>query len=394
MGKRLKLIRVTTADISLDGLLQGQLRFLNKEYEVVGLSADTGVLKDVGKREGIRVINVPMHREISLLSDFKCLLKLIRVFNQEQPSIVHSNTPKGSLLSMVAAKISGVPNRLYTVTGLRFQGETGAKRWLLKTMERVACCFATKVIPEGQGVKNTLIAENITHKPLKIIHNGNISGIDTSFFSPDACGKTREEMRDELGLKDGDFAFIYVGRIVKDKGMNELAEVMNRMVCHANLQKPNAPKTLTPKLVLVGPFESELDPLLPNNEVFLRTSDSVRYVGYQSDVRPFFLASDALVFPSYREGFPNVVMQAGSMGLPSIVTDINGCNEIIIEGKNGRIIPPKDSNTLEMMMSWFIDHPQEVAQMASKSREMIRTRYERMEVWNALLEMYKSLDCK
>ena len=127
------------------------------------------------------------------------------------------------------------------------------------------------------------------------------------------------------------------------------------------------------------------------NEKFFRTSDVVRYVGYQSDVRPYLLAADALVFPSYREGFPNVVLQAGSMGLPSIVTDINGCNEIILEGKNGRIIPPRDAYALGNMMSWFLDHPEEVAHMSSKARDMIKSRYERQDVWDALLEMYKSL---
>jgi glycosyltransferase involved in cell wall biosynthesis len=117
----------------------------------------------------------------------------------------------------------------------------------------------------------------------------------------------------------------------------------------------------------------------------------VRYVGYQSDVRPYLLAADALVFPSYREGFPNVVIQAGAMGLPSIVTDINGCNEIIIEGENGRIIPPRDKDALMKMMTWFVEHPTEVAEMASNARGMIASRYDRKDVWNALLKMYKSL---
>ena len=372
-----KLFRVTTADISLHALLEGQLGFLNKKFEVVGIAADTGLLKEVGMREGIRVIDVPMHREIALLSDLKCLFKFVRLFRKERPFIVHSNTPKGSLLSMMAAKLTGVPNRIYTVTGLRYQGAKGFNRWLLRTMEIIACANASKVIPEGEGVKRTLTEDGITKKPLEVILNGNINGIDTSFFSIDACGKTRAEMRRELGLDDEDFAFIFIGRIVGDKGMNELADAFSdRLDC---------------KLILVGSFESELDPLKPGNEDFFRTSESVRYVGYQSDVRPYLLAADALVFPSYREGFPNVVMQAGAMGLPSIVTDINGCNEIIVEGENGRIIPPRNACALSNMMSWFLDHPEEVSGMASKARYMIKSRFERQDVWNALLDMYDSL---
>lgn len=374
-----KLIRVTTVDLSLHVLLEGQLGFLNREFEVVGVAADTGLLKAVGEREGIRVIEVPMHRDIALWSDIKCLCRLVRIFRKEKPFIVHSNTPKGSLLSMIAARLTLVPNRIYLVTGLRFQGERGAKRWLLKTMERIACSCATKVIPEGHGVRKTLIVEGITRKPLEVVHNGNINGIDVAYYSQEACPKSREEMRRELGLGEDDFVFVFIGRIVGDKGMNELAEILR---CAQDDRI---------KLILVGAFESELDPLEDGNEKFFRTSGNVRYVGYQSDVRPYLLAADALVFPSYREGFPNVVMQAGAMGLPSIVTDINGCNEIIVEGENGRIIPPRDKDALMNMMTWFVNHPSEVARMASNAREMIASRYDRQDVWNALLEMYKSL---
>ncbi len=374
-----KLIRVTTVDLSLHVLLEGQLGFLNREFEVVGVAADTGLLKAVGEREGIRVIEVPMHREIALWSDIKCLGRLVKIFRKEKPFIVHSNTPKGSLLSMIAARLTGVPNRIYLVTGLRFQGVRRAKRWLLKTMERIACSCATKVIPEGLGVKKTLIEEGITRKQLEVVHNGNINGIDMAYYSPEACPRSREEMRLELGLGEDDFAFVFIGRIVGDKGMNELAEILR---CAQDDRI---------KLILVGAFESELDPLEEGNEEFFRTSGNVRYVGYQSDVRPYMLAADALVFPSYREGFPNVVMQAGAMGLPSIVTDINGCNEIIVEGENGRIIPPRDKEALGNMMAWFVEHPSEVARMAANAREMIASRYDRQDVWNALLEMYKSL---
>lgn len=377
-----KIIRITTADISLHSLLKGQLEFLNQEFEVVGLASNTGVLQEVGEREGIRVIDVPMHREISVVSDFRCLLKLIRVFRKERPFIVHSNTPKGSLLSMIAAKIVSVPNRLYLVTGLRYQGASGFGRWLLKTMERITCLCATKVIPEGEGVKETLIKDRITDKPLEVIHNGNINGIDTSYFSREASPKSREDIRSEIGLTKDDFAFIFIGRIVRDKGMNELADAMRLLGrTHSAI-----------KLILVGSFESELDPLASGNEDFFKSSFNVKYVGRQADVRPFLLAADALVFPSYREGFPNVVLQAGAMGLPSIVTDINGCNEVISEGFNGVIIPPRNLDALVEKMTWFIEHPEEVNEMALNSRDIIVSKYEQKDVWNSLLQMYKDLN--
>lgn len=389
--KKKKLIRITTADISLNSLIKGQLRFLNQYFDVVALSNDTGKLKAVGEREGVRVIEVPMHREISLKLDILCLWKLYGIFKKEKPDIIHANTPKGSLLAMVAGWLAGVKHRLYTVTGLRYQGASGLLRIILMNMERISCFFATKVIPEGNGVKKALLHDHITGKSLEVILNGNINGIDVEYF--DASIYTidqrtvkytgsRDQIRQDLGFSDKDFVFIFIGRIVKDKGMNELATCLRRL----------APLYPHVKLLLVGKFESKLDPLKEGNEGFYQSSPKVKYIGYQPDVRPFLFASDALVFPSYREGFPNVVLQAGAMGLPSIVTNINGCNEIIVDGCNGKIIPSKDERALHEMMAYFIENKNEVKKMADNARSMIIQRYEQKTVWKAILDMYQHLN--
>ncbi|GAB6975892.1 glycosyltransferase family 4 protein [Prevotella falsenii] len=396
MAKR-KLIRVTTSDISLDSLIKGQLKFLSSEFEVIGVSNNTGVLEMVGKREGIRTIEVPMHREISLFSDIKCLWLLYRLFRKEKPDIVHANTPKGSMLSMIASKLASVPHRLYTVTGLRYQGANGLFRTLLITMERISCYCATKVIPEGEGVKKTLLEDRITSKEMHIIHNGNINGIDTTYFSEQATieqikqnlnlsketnsEKARDLFRESIGLSKSDFAFIFIGRIVRDKGMNELTVCMKRFKAEKKSMK----------LLLVGRFESELDPLDADNEEFLRSDSNVHFVGYQNDVRPFFIAADVLVFPSYREGFPNVVLQAGAMGIPAIVTNINGCNEIIKEGFNGKIFSSKDVDALYEKMNWCLNNKNCVKDMSSQSRKMIVDRYRQEEVWKAILHEYRKL---
>lgn len=377
-----KLIRVTTSDISLFLLLRGQLKFLNNYYEVVGLSSDTGLLHQVEKREGIRVIELAMRREISIMRDLLCLWHMYRIFKKEKPFIVHTNTPKGSLLSMMAALVARVPHRIYTVTGLRYQGASGVGRFVLMSMERLTCLCANKVIPEGEGVKRTLIADGITRKPLKVIHNGNINGINTHYFSPEGRQTQREETRRRLGIEADEFAFVFIGRIVKDKGMDELAEAMNRLL---RMNKKC-------KLMLVGWYEREQGSITEEHENFFRNNDSVSYVGYKKDVRPYLAAADALVFPSYREGFPRVVLEAGAMGLPSIVTDINGCNEIIVEGENGVIIPPRDKNSLYEAMLHFIDNPDKTTAMAANARRMIQEKYEHQDVVEALLEMYQGLE--
>ncbi len=376
-----KLIRVTTSDISLYLLLNQQLRFLSQHYEVVGLSADTGLLHQVEQREGVRVIELAMRRDISLLRDMSCLWHMIRIMKREKPFIVHANTPKGSLLAMIAARLTGVPHRIYTVTGLRYQGASGMGRMLLKTFEKTTCWFANKVIPEGEGVKRTLQQDHITSKPLEVLHHGNINGIDTNHFSVEACEEQRQDMRSQMKIGD-EFTFVFIGRIVKDKGMDELAEAMTRLRREGRRCK----------LILVGWFEKEGQTISEEHENFFRNNDSIRYVGYRKDVRPYLLAADALVFPSYREGFPRVVLEAGAMGLASIVTDINGCNEIIVDGENGIIIPPRNTEALYEAMLRFVDHPDDVAHMASQARARIQERYERSDVHEAILKMYQSLE--
>ena len=371
--QRKKLLRVTTADISLDGLLKGQLKYLSQYFEVVGVAKDTGVLKEVSEREGIRVVDAPLERPISLVKDIKGLWFLYRLFRKEKPWCVHANTPKGSLLAMIAAWFACVPHRVYTVTGLRYQGAHGMLRTILKTMERLSCLFATNVIPEGQGVLHALQEDNITKKPLRVIWNGNINGIDTEYFKPTESFIER---------KNDTFTFVFIGRIVRDKGIHELTECIRKLDCN---------------LILVGSFEDG-DPVDEDDKKFLLTSEKVKFVGWQIDVRPYLEQADALVFPSYREGFPNVPMQAGAMGLPCIVTNINGCNEIIKDGLNGKIIAAPLKEGTKMMeqsllntMQWFINHREEAKRMGNNARPMIQERYEQRYVWKALKEYYDAL---
>lgn len=385
--KKMKIIRVCTHDISLGGLLKGQLAFLNQHFEVVGLSADTGQLQQVAEREGIRVIEVPMHREIALGADWKCLWQLRRIFRQERPDVVHANTPKGSLLSMIAARMAGVKSRVYLVTGLRYQGASGMGRFILKNMERITCFFASKVIPEGEGVKRILQKDHITRKPLEVVHHGNINGIDTQYFSREATVSkhgTREQVREKLGLTPDDFAFVFIGRMAHDKGMHELAEATRTL-------KKRYPHL---RIILVGRFEQNLDPIPEEDKDFFEHDEAVRFVGYQTDVRPFLLAADALAFPSFREGFPNVVMQAGAMSLPLLVTDISGCTDIVTDGENGIVIPPRDAQALTEKMEYLMLHPEECRKMAEAARPSITSRYEQKDVWQALLKMYNSLNEK
>lgn len=382
MDKRHKLFRMTTIPLSLDLLLKGQLRFLNQYYQVTAIADenDSQSWDSVIKREKVSIKKIPIKRDISVFSDLKSLGLLFFFFLKEKPYIVHANTPKASLLGMVAAFMAGVPHRIYTVTGLRFEGEKDFKRRLLIAMEKVTCLAATKIIPEGNGVKQTIIENKITKKQLNIIGNGNINGIDPHFFNPGVIScEDKAKLKEDLNIYDYDFVYVFVGRLVSNKGIGELVKAF--MQINAGYQHV--------KLLLIGPFEKELDPL---NHETIETNKHIILTGFRSDIRPYLAISDVFVFPSYREGFPNVIIQAGAMGLPSIVTDINGCNEIIADRINGFVIPVRNVDSLKKKMIVYLTDKSTLQMHKSVARELIVSRFSREDVWQGLLNEYRLLE--
>jgi glycosyltransferase involved in cell wall biosynthesis len=378
-----KIIRLSTVPISLNVLLKGQLEFLNKHYDVIAVSGKGIDLNQVVSREGVEVFSVEMERKISPVKDFVSLVKLYFYFKKERPLIVHSITPKAGLLSMTAAKFAGVPIRIHTFTGLIFPSKQGLFQKILILMDKLLCLWATNIYPEGEGVKNDLINYKITKKPLKVIGNGNVNGIDTNYFNPGLFNlQDIIQERNKLGISENDFVFVFVGRLVKDKGINELINAFSKFQYNYK----------NVKLLLVGPFEDDLDPLNTETIKTIKESENIISIGFQNDVRPYYAMADTLVFPSYREGFPNVVMQAGAMGLPSIVTNINGCNEIIIEHENGIIIPVKDSASIYDAMEKMLTDKEYCYKLGTNARISIISRYEQQLVWNAILSEYKSLE--
>ena len=397
-----KLIRVTTVPTSLWAFCSELLRELTEEgYEVVAISSpntherpqgEVTELEAFGEQEGIRTIAVPMERRISPLKDLKSLWRMWRVLRREKPDMVHSMTPKAGLVTMMAAWLARVPVRIHTFTGLVFPTETGLKRRILMATDWLTCACATHVIPEGEGVKADLLNHGITHKPIKVLGYGNIRGIDLSYYNREAVADNAQCIMHNAQLQDSAnppsplkgeceaFTFVFVGRIVRDKGMNELVRAFKCL--HEEFPQV--------RLVLVGPYEDALDPVLPETRAEIERNPGIDAVGGQSDVRPFYAAADALVFPSYREGFPNVVLEAGAMGLPSIVTDINGSREIVIEGKNGTIIPPRNEEALYEAMRHWVTHRDEVAQMAAEARPLVASRYEQGYVRQCLKEFYRA----
>lgn len=380
VDKKIRILRTSTVPGSIETFCNGLLKELQttEGYEVVVVSSPGKEMETIARREGVRCVAVPMQRHIAPLQDLKSLWGLIKVFRREKPDMVHSITPKAGLLSMMAAWVCRVPVRLHTFTGLVFPTARGIKRRILMFTDRLTCFCATHIVPEGEGVKSDLIKNRITHKPIKVLGHGNVRGIDLRHYDPQlpeikaAAAKIRKE---DL------FTFVFVGRIVGDKGINELTDAFERL-------KKEIPVI---RMLLVGKYEADLDPISPAASRIIDTDSDIEAVGQQNDVRPWMAAADALVFPSYREGFPNVVIEAGAMGLPAIVTDINGSREIIIESENGLIIPPRNADALYAVMKEMVVNSALRESMASKARKLVADRYEQSYVRRCLKEYYKEI---
>ncbi|THV59069.1 glycosyltransferase family 4 protein [Chryseobacterium candidae] len=358
---------------------------MSEHFDVIGVSSPGKELDEVKNDEGIDVISIDMSRKITPIKDIKSLWSTYKFLKRENPQIVHTHTPKAGIVGMLAARMAGVPHRLHTVAGLPLMEVKGMKRHVLDLVEKLTYASATQVYPNSKGLSDYIIKHKYTNKyKLKVIGNGSSNGIDTSFFSPQQVSEDHKILlKEQLKIKDTDFVFVFVGRLVGDKGINELIKAFSALNNQENQQRS--------KLLLVGCLEQELDPLYSDTLKEIENNPNIISVGFQRDVRPYFAISNALVFPSYREGFPNVVMQAGAMELPSIVSDINGCNEIIIENQNGVIVPVKDSERLTEEMEKMIMNKDYYQALKMNARPMIEDRFEQSVIWNAILSEYNKL---
>lgn len=372
-----KIIRACTIPGSLE-FVEPMLDNLKAEgYEVALLSAPGPEWSDFQKMHDNKCIIVPMERQISLTKDLKSLCQLVKLFLEEKPDMVHSMTPKAGFLCMIAAWLVGVPKRVHTFTGLVWPTAVGNKRRILMLTDKILCACATHIIPEGEGVKNDL-ENHITNKPMKVLGHGNCRGIDMDFWTK------KNVDAESLGLgKEKKFNFLFVGRIVKDKGINELIDAFTAL--HEKYNNI--------RLVIVGVMEESLDPISEQAKKQILTNPDIITVGHKSkeDLVKYYSASECFVFPSYREGFPNTPLEAGAVGLPCIATDINGSREIIENNKNGIIIPSKDAKALYNAMERMLIDVEARHSMAKNARKMVESKFEQKFVQKCLMDFYKEI---
>lgn len=376
------LMRITTIPASMQVLLRGQLRFMRENgFDVVMVSSDGDEVAALKEQEGCEHYVIPLTRQITPLQDLKALWKLYRLMRRLKPDIVHTHTPKAGLIGMWAAMLAGVPVRLHTIAGLAWIETAGFKRRLLKFVEKLTFFPATRVFPNSFRQRDFLYDNHIGRNKMEVLGNGSSNGINTNhFFITPELKAAAQRLRVNEAVPERGWIWIFIGRIVKDKGMEELLSSFVQL--HSEFPDD--------RLWLLGKEEPELDPLSAKATAVLKEHSAIRCWGFQTDVRPFLAASDILVFPSYREGFPNVPLQAGAMECALMLSDINGCNEIVQHGVNGLLVPPGDAVALQDAMLQLRRSPETMNNLRKNVREGIVKGYDQQQLWNILLNKYRS----
>ena len=368
-----KLIIITTVPMSLATLVKGQAKYLSSYFDVKLVTSFSEKNQEISKDEGVELKSIDMTRQITIIKDLKALIELYKYFKNQKPDIVYTFTPKAGLLGMMASFLSRVPVRIHNVVGMPLMEATGKKFILLKFIERLTYLFSTNLFCNSFGLKK-FINENLTKKDVKVIAQGSINGVDTEFFKNTKTLDEKELIRDKFKIDKKDFVITFVGRIVKDKGINELIEAfVNLSKKHNNL-----------KLLLVGDYEEHLNPIKKENKILIDSLDSIITVGFQNDIRDFLSITDLFVLPSYREGLPNSLIEAGSFGIPLLATNINGCNEIIDDCITGILVEKKSAKKLEEAIDKLLEDKELYNSIKLKVRDRIIEKYEQKYFWNEL----------
>ncbi len=379
-----KLIRITTVPMALKYLLPGQMKFMKENgYEVLMVSADGKELADVIAHEKCRHKIVPFTRKITPLQDLKCLYHLVKLFRKEKPDIVHTHTPKAGLLGMLAAKICGVKTRIHTVAGLPMMVEKGAKFQLLKAIEKITYGAATQVWPNSASLKEYILANKLAKvSKLDMIGKGSSNGINLERFNIAGLQLHKiAAIESQIQFSKQNTYLLFMGRLVKDKGIVEL------MNAFAQLQ-PQYPHL---RLILAGDFEHHLDPLPQDTIAAIKNNPAVIHISWTNEVEYFMHLADAFVFPSHREGFPNVLLQAAAMKLPVICSKIAGNVDIVKDQQTGLLFTTGNTVQLKEAIAFALTEKNKMVEMADTLQKEVHIHYQHIAVWQKILQHYTQL---
>ena len=373
-----KIIIVVTVPVVLETWLKGQAKFLSGFYEVEIITANSHTITSIEEYENVSIKTMDFNRQINFFKDMKVLMQLFFYFIKKRPLMVYTLTPKAGLLGMISSWMATVPHRVHCVVGLPHLEATGKRKSILTVTEQITYLFSSKIYCNSLNLKK--VVANMTSKPVDVIGNGSVNGVDTEVFKDIFTMEEKNSILNRLDFTKDDFIITFVGRIVKDKGIDELVNTFTKL----SLKYPHL------KLLLIGDYKNESDPISKTGTRTIETHKDIKYLEFQEDVGEYMAISSLFVLPSYREGLPNVLIEAGSYGVPLVGTNINGCNEIIQNDLNGALVNKKDEKDLLNAIEKFITDEEYYKFIKSNVRKSIVNRYDQKYFLNELLnEFYK-----
>lgn len=368
-----KICYISTIADSVRAFLIPQLKYLAENgFDVTVIcSPDDALQAELGY--SVRFIPVEIARGIYPLTLKKSISELRKIFIKNKFDIVQYLTPNASFVASIAAKMAKIKVRNYYQVGFRYLGAKGIFKQILKAIEKYTCKFSTHIECVSQSNVEFGIKEKLfTREKAYIIWNGSAGGVDLNRFNIKKREEWRKEIRQKLGYTDTDFVFGFIGRITKDKGINELLSAFSQITSPA-------------KLLVVGPAEG-IDTL--NQELYIsaKANDNITFHGSVRDVEKYYSAVDVLVLPSYREGFGMVIIEAAAVGTPAIISDIPGPVDAVIPGKTAKLVKLKDANHLKNVMEEFLQSKELTKTMSKNAYEFVATHFDNREFNKKVLD--------
>jgi len=367
------------------GLMRGQLSYMAaRGVAISAISSPGEALDALAERERVPVYAVPMARRITPFADAVAILRIYRVLRQIRPDIVHAQTPKAGLLGTIAAWLARVPVRIYHIRGMPLTVATGMRRAMLLVTERIACGLASQVLCVSHSLRDVAVAEGLCPAgKIKVLGGGSSNGVDADErYNPQRVGSRRETIRSELSLPERAIVVGFVGRIVRDKGVIELTRAWSKI-------REEFPDLY---LLVAGRFEDQ-DPIPDDVGAVLRTDPRVRVVPWWDDMPSLYSAMDLVVLPTYREGFPNVPLEAAAMELPVVATNVPGCIDSVRDGVTGTLVPARDPVALADAIRRYLQDAECRRAHGRAGRERVLRDFRQQGVWDALRAEYSRLMC-
>jgi glycosyltransferase involved in cell wall biosynthesis len=370
------VIGITNAQTCL--VLSGRLRALREAgFRVTLVSSPGELLTRTAALEGIEAVGLPMQREMAPFADMVSLVRLWWLLYRLKPEMTEFSTPKAGLLGSIAAMICGVPTRVYFLRGLKLETCSGLKRQILLAAERLASACSHAVLCNSDSLRSQALALGVApESKLRVLGSGSSNGVDVERFSPGPC-----EVRKRLGLPPNAQVVGFVGRLTRDKGLPELVEAFDAILA----ARPKA------HLLLVGWFDAAEDTLGNDLRARIKNHPRIHTTGYVADTAPYYRAMDVMVLPTWREGFPNAVLEAAASGIPVVATWSTGSRDAVLPEVTGLLIPPGYPVAIRESVLHLLGNPRRRCRMGKAARAWVLDHYVNGRVLDLTVRYYQSL---